>query len=101
MCDSRWALLLYTAAERIQPAEQKQRPGEGGGVRCGVLARGKGGAGVLPQKRCDWTGRRQKLADYGRPHASRDAALLERGDPLRGKEARGRYYRGEDRDCRY
>ena len=55
---------LYTAAERIQPAEQEQRPGEGVGVRCGVLARREGGAGVLPQKRCDWTGRRQKLADY-------------------------------------
>ena len=25
---------LYTAAERIQPAEQEQRPGEGLGVRC-------------------------------------------------------------------
>ena len=29
---------LYTAAERIQPAEQEQRPGEGVGVRCGVLS---------------------------------------------------------------
>ena len=34
---------LHTAAERIQPAEQKQRPGEGGGVRCGDLARGRVG----------------------------------------------------------
>ena len=47
---------LHTAAERIQPAEQEQRPGEGGGVRCGVLARREGRAGVLPQKRCDWAG---------------------------------------------
>ena len=37
---------------------------------------------MLPQKRCDWTGRRQKLADCGRPHASRGAALLERGGPV-------------------
>ena len=58
---------LYTAAERIQPAEQEQRPGEGGGVRCGVLARGEGGAGVLPQKRCDWTGRRQNWPTVAGP----------------------------------
>ena len=49
---------LHKAAERIQPAEQEQRPGEGGGVRGGVLARGEGGAGVLPlrKERCYWTG---------------------------------------------
>ena len=38
---------LYTAAERIQPAEQEQRPGGGVGVGCGVLARREGGAGVF------------------------------------------------------
>ena len=58
---------LYTAAERIQPAEQEQRPGEGVGVRCGVLARREGGAGVLPQKRCDWTGRRQNWPTVAGP----------------------------------
>ena len=87
---------LYTAAERLQPAEQEQRPGEGLGVRCGVLARREGGAGVLPQKRCDWTGRRQNWPTVAGPHASRGAALLERGGPLRG---RGRCW--GDRDCRY
>jgi hypothetical protein len=68
-----------------QPAEQEQRQrGRGRGREwCpGVAA---GGAGVLPpQKRCDWTGRRRKLADCGRPHASRGVALLDRGGPLRG-----------------
>ena len=44
-----------------------------------------GGAGVLPRKRCDWTGRRRKLADCGRPHASRGVALLDRGGPLAGE----------------
>ena len=37
-----------------------------------------------------------ELADCGRPHASRGAALLERGGPLRG---RGGGW--GDRDCRY
>ena len=46
---------------------------------------GEGGAGALPQKRCDWTGRRRKLADCGRPHALRGAALLERGSPTCGE----------------
>ena len=87
---------LYTAAERLQPAEQEQRPGEGLGVRCGVLARREGGAGVLPQKRCNWTGRRQSWPTVAGPHASRGAALLERGGPLRG---RGGSW--GDRDCRY
>jgi hypothetical protein len=36
-------------------------------VRCGVLARGEGGAGVLPQKRCDWTGRRQNWLTVAGP----------------------------------
>ena len=38
--------------------------GVGRVVSPGVAA---GGAGVLPRKRCDWTGRRRKLADCGRP----------------------------------
>ena len=37
-----------------------------------------------------------KLADCGRPHASRGAALLERGGPLRG---RGRWWGGRDGRC--
>ena len=55
-----------------------------------VSWRGEGGAGVLPPKRRDWTGRRQisELADCGRPHASRGAALLELGGPLRGRGGR-------------
>ena len=51
----------------VQPAEQEQRPGEGGGVGSGVLARGAGGAGVLPQKRCDWTGRRRNWLTVAGP----------------------------------
>ena len=51
---------------------------------CGVLARREGGAGVLPQKRCDWTGRRQNwLTVWQAPCLARGAALLERGGPLR------------------
>ena len=61
-------------------------PGEGG----------EGGAGVLPQKRCE-TGPAgvRTLADCGRPHASRGAALLEQGGPFRVGGGWG------DRDCRY
>ena len=88
---------LHTAAERIQPAEQEQRPGEGGGVRGGVLARGEGGAGVLPLRREVLLDRpASELADCGRPHASRGAALLEQGGPFRG--GGGGW---GDRDCRY
>ena len=85
---------LHTAAERIQPAEQEQRPGEGGGVGCGALARREGGAGVLPQKRCDWTGWRQNWPTVAGPTPG--ASLLERGGPFRG---RGRCW--GDRDSCY
>ena len=86
---------LYTAAERIQPAEQEQRPGEGVRVRCGVLARrGRGRRVTSEEARLDRPA--SELADCGRPHASRGAALLELGGPLRG---RGGGW--GDRDCRY
>ena len=65
-------------------------------MRCGVLARGEGGAGVLPQKRVRLDRPASELADCGRPHASRGAALLEQGGPFRG---RGGGW--GDRDCRY
>ena len=67
-------------------------------MRGGVLARGEGGAGVLPQKRCE-TGPAgvRTLADCGRPHASRGAALLEQGGPFRGRGGEG----WGDRDCSY
>ena len=47
----------------VNPRNRNRDKGRGRGREwCpGVAA---GGAGVLPQKRCDWTGRRQKLADY-------------------------------------
>ena len=67
----------------VNPRNRNRDRGRGRGREwCpGVAA---GGAGVLPQKRCDWTGRRRRLADCGRPHASRGVALLDRGGPLRG-----------------
>ena len=39
---------------------------------------------VTSEEVLDWTGRRRRLADCGRPHASRGVALLDRGGPLRG-----------------
>jgi len=68
----------------VNPRNRNRDKGRGRGREwCpGVAA---GGAGVLPQKRCDWTGRRRKLADCGRPHASRGVALLDRGGPLAGE----------------
>ena len=37
-------------------------------MRGGVLARGEGGAGVLPsEERCDWTGRRQNWLTVAGP----------------------------------
>ena len=70
-------------------------------MRGGVLARGEGGAGVLPLRREVLLDRPasepwSELADCGRPHASRGAALLEQGGPFRG---RGGGW--GDRDCRY
>ena len=58
-------------------------------MRGGVLARGEGGAGVLPLRREVLLDRPasepwSELADCGRPHASRGAALLEQGGPFRG-----------------
>ena len=79
----------------VNPRNRNRDRGRGRGREwCpGVAA---GGAGVLPQKRCDWTGRRRKLADCGRPHASRGVALLDRGGPLR---VRGRWWWGRDGRC--
>ena len=42
---------------------------------CGVLARREGGAGVFPQKRCDWTGWRQNCGRLSR------RCLWRRGSP--------------------
>ena len=75
---------LYTAAERIQPAEQEQRPGGGVGVGCGVLARREGGAGVLPQKRCDWTGRRQNWSTMWQAPCLARCGSVRTGRPLAG-----------------
>ena len=63
---------------------------------CGVLVRREGGAGVLPQKRRDWTSWRQNWLTTAGPYASHKAALCGRGGPLRGKGGRwgnrdGRY----------
>ena len=41
--------------------------GVGGRGGCGVLVRREGGAGVLPQKRCDWTGWRQNWLTVAGP----------------------------------
>ena len=54
-------------------------------MRGGVLARGEGGAGVLPLRREVRLDRpASELADCGsrRPRASRGAALLEQGGPF-------------------
>ena len=60
-------------------------PGEGGG---------RGRCVTSEEVRLDRPA--SELADCGRPHASRGAALLEQGGPFRG---RGGGW--GDRDCRY
>ena len=49
-------------------------PGKGGG---------RGRCVTSEEVRLDWPA--SELADCGRPHASRGAALLEQGGPLRGR----------------
>ena len=84
---SRWAL---HSGREIQPAEQEQRPGGGVGVGCGVLARREGGAGVLPQKRCDWTGRRQNWPTMWQAPCLARCGSVRTGRPLAGEgEGRG------------
>ena len=70
----------YNPQNRNRPG-----PGEGGGVRCGVLARGRGRGRCVTSEEVRLDRPASELADCGRPHASRGAALLERGGPLAGK----------------
>ena len=58
-------------------------------MRCGVLARGEGGAGVLPQKRCDWTGRRQNWLTVAGPMPREVRLCYNREAPFGGGEGAG------------
>ena len=88
---------LHTAAQRgYNPQNRSRGRGRGGGVRCGCPGEGRGRGRCVTSEEVRLDRPASELADCGRPHASRGAALLERGGPLRG---RGRCW--GDRDCRY
>ena len=82
--DSRWA---PHSGREDTTRRTGTEAGVGGNVWCPGEGRGRGRCVTSEEVRLDRPA--SELADCGRPHASRGAALLERGGPLRGGGGRG------------